>query len=292
MKSKWLASACLTQYRFIRQEWRTHLLLALLTFLPFCLSAKEVTKIKRAPSNSLMLGIGRANQLDTYLSPLEYTGPQLSLLHEYRRDIAWNLKASFHSILQAEGSATNAWGGSPDCWEGAIHYDAIWQYHLHPHILHNGLTIKVGGGIGTTLGGIYNTHGGNNPANAHLQLRMTAAVGATYSFRLFKRTWQANYDLDAPLLGTMFSPAFGQSYYEIFEQGNYDHNILLTHPGNCASLRQRLTLDIPVSKTKSHNFVRVGYLSDIRQAKPNHLVQHQFGHAFTFGFVHYITQKK
>jgi len=238
-----------------------------------------------------MLGIGKANQLDTYLSPLEYTGPQLTLLHEYRRDIAWDLKASFYSILQIDGSATNAWGGSPDCWEGDIHYDAIWQYRLHPHILNDGLYFKIGGGLGTTIGGIYNQHGGNNPANAHMQLRLTAAIGAEYGFRLFKHPCQANYDLDAPMLGAMFSPAFGQSYYELFDRGNYDHNILLTHPGNCASMRQRLTLDISLSKTKALNFLRIGYLGNIRQAKPNHLVQHQFSHSFTIGFVKYLTSK-
>lgn len=266
------------------------LLLALLAALPVCATDFD-DKIQRTSSHSLQLGIGGVNQLDTYLSPVEYTGTQFTLLHEYRRDIAQDFKTSFHSILQANGSAANAWGGSPDVWEGAIHYDAIWQYQLRPNILNSALTLKLGGGVGTTIGGIYHTHQGNNPANAHLQLRLTAAIGAEYRFRLFKRTWQASYDLDAPLLGAMFSPAYGQSYYEIFDRGEYDHNVVLTHPGNCPSLRQRLSLDIPLSKNTSRNFLRFGYLGDIRQATPNHLKQHQISHSFTIGFVKYLSRK-
>lgn len=282
---------CGIRFGVFRLRRKICLLLALLAALPLCATDFN-SKIKRAPSHSLMLGIGKSNQLDTYLSPLEYTGPQFTLLHDYRRDTAWNNKASFHSILQIDGSATNAWGGSPDCWEGDIHYDALWQYHWCPNIWGSGLTFKFGGGVGTTIGGLYNEHQGNNPANAHFQLRLTAAIGAEYEFRLFHRTFQANYDLDAPLLGTMFSPAYGQSYYEIFERGDYDHNILLTHPANCASLRQRLTLDISLSKTEALNFLRIGYLGDIRQAKPNHLVQHQFSHSLIIGFVKYLPRKK
>ena len=36
-----------------------------------------------------LIGLGKANVLDTYLSPLEYTGPALSLTHRSDRTARW-----------------------------------------------------------------------------------------------------------------------------------------------------------------------------------------------------------
>ena len=233
--------------------------------------------------SSFVLGIGRSNQLDTYLSPIEYTGKQVTLMQEYHHTLRRNPGVSFGSLWQANGAACNNWHNGIDLWAADIHYDATWQYQWQMKRL-RGLTLKAGGGVGLTLGGVYSTRGGNNPANAHLQLRMLAALGADYRLRLWKRDWRVGYHLDAPLCGAMFSPHYGQSYYEMFERGHYDHNVVFTHPANCPSLRQRLVLDIPVSR-KGRTRLRLGYLSDIRQAKPNHLEQHQISRSFTFGMV-------
>ena len=233
--------------------------------------------------SSFVLGIGRSNQLDTYLSPIEYTGKQVTLMQEYHHTLRRNSGVSFGSVWQANGAACNNWGNGIDLWAADIHYDATWQYQWQMKRL-RGLTLKAGGGVGLTVGGVYSTRGGNNPANAHLQLRLLAVLGADYRFRLWKRDWRVGYHLDAPLCGAMFSPHYGQSYYEMFERGLYDHNVVFTHPANCLSLRQRLVLDIPVSR-KGRTQLRLGYLSDIRQAKPNHLEQHQISRSFTFGMV-------
>ena len=39
----------------------------------------------RNSTHATVLGIGAVNQLDTYLSPLNYSGPQLQFLHETLR---------------------------------------------------------------------------------------------------------------------------------------------------------------------------------------------------------------
>ncbi|MBR4758471.1 MAG: DUF3316 domain-containing protein, partial [Bacteroidaceae bacterium] len=38
--------------------------------------------VERSTTHATLFGIGRVNHLDTYLSPMEYRGPQLSYLHE------------------------------------------------------------------------------------------------------------------------------------------------------------------------------------------------------------------
>ena len=82
----------------------------------------------------------------------------------------------------------------------------------------------------------------------------------------------------------MFSPNFGQSYYEIFSRGNYDHNVVITTPSETPSLRQMLTLDVTFGKSTW----RVGYLGDYDQAKANSLKRHVYTHALLIGFVRHF----
>lgn len=246
---------------------------------------------KLRASQSLMVGVGGTRQLDTYLSPVEYKGPGFSLLEEYRRVINWNdNRATFRSTIQASVSPGHAWKGGIDVWGGDLRYDATWQYHFWiPGV--RDLTMKAGGGISTTLGGMYAAHGGNNPAQAHAQLQLLGALTAEYIIPV-KRSCLARYYADVPLLGGMFSPAFGQSYYEIFARGNFDHNVVLTHPFRDFSMRQQLWVDISLDRKSRKEapffYLRVGYQNEIRQLHPNHLKQKMVSNALLLGVVKHL----
>ena len=82
----------------------------------------------------------------------------------------------------------------------------------------------------------------------------------------------------------MFSPAFGQSYYELFTLGNRDHNVCLTTPFNAPSFRNQLTVDLPLRRCT----LRFGYLADIRQSHVNDIRHHTFSHAFLIGWVRHL----
>lgn len=235
-----------------------------------------------------MLGMGRTAQLDTYLSPMEYQGPGMTFMEEYQRDIDKNKhRVTFRSTIEASFSPGHAWEGGIDAIGGDIRYDATWQYHFRTPGTPQ-LKLKAGGGFNATLGGMYASHSGNNPAQAHAQLQLLGAVSAEYAIPA-RRPCLLQYNADLPLVGGMFSPAYGQSYYEIFERGNYDHNIVLTHPFQDFSLRQQVWFDINLNrrtrKASPYSYLRLGYMNEIRQLKPNHLKQKNLNNALMVGIV-------
>lgn len=58
------------------------------------------------------------------------------------------------------------------------------------------------------------------------------------------------YQVNVPMIGLMFSPHYGQSYYEIFSLGNSSGVIQFTSLHNQPSLRQMLSVDLPIGYTK------------------------------------------
>jgi len=112
-------------------------------------------------------------------------------------------------------------------------------------------------------------------------MRVSLSLRADYRFRIKKRYLAVHYQAHLPLLGMAFMPQYGQSYYDLFDRGNYDHNIRCTHLGNALSLRHILSFDLPIRRAT----LRLAYLSDLRQLHVNDIKQHQYGRAFMIGYV-------
>ena len=89
------------------------------------------------------------------------------------------------------------------------------------------------------------------------------------------------YQVNLPVMGVMFSPHYGQSYYEIFSLGNAGGVIKFTSLHNQPSLRQMLSVDFPIGYTK----MRFSYLADLQQSNVNNIKTHTYSHVFMVGFV-------
>ena len=242
--------------------------------------AQDTLRSNKVITNTQMLGIGAVNTLDTYLSPEEYTGTELRYIsHSVREN---GTKLSRELVHQAQILSVRNRRENNNELGGFYNFQYNWQYTLGQWNVGEGeLRLKVGGGVDTRLGFLYNMRNSNNPAQAYGQVNIAPNAVAAYRFRLRNLPFQLRYEVQVPLLGLAFSPNYGQSYYEIFTRDNYDHNLVVTSPVSAPSLRQLLTLDFTVR----HTTFRIGYLGDYQQAKINQLRQHVWSNLLVLGIV-------
>lgn len=240
---------------------------------------QDSLQANRKVMRATLYGIGRTNLLDTYLSPMEYTGPELRILRENMRMTKFmDGKVSRQSLFQANVSMTENKAGTGSEFSFLANWNLAYHYQFP---ISEQLTLMAGPNLDLNGGMIYNFRNSNNPVNVKAYANLGASGIAMYRFRIKEHPFLLRYQLNVPLLGVMFSPEYGQPYYEMSISHDWGKNICFTSLHNQPSFRQLLTLDFPIKSTT----LRVGYLCDIQQAKVNQLKNHSWSHAFLIGFV-------
>lgn len=262
-------------------------------FVPLSLSAQE-----KHVTSTKMFGVGYNSVQDTYLSPEHYGGPEVRYLSHTVRERAeatcdsnfvqdaTKEKTRWTRLIINEGYVSYGKSRSKNgaTISGAYHFQygvlRKWSF------LANRLTLR-GGAQAEFLGGfIYNTRNGNNPAQARALIDIGSVAMAEYALKGGNADGKGRitvaYEASCPLFGLTFSPNYGQSYYEIFNEGNYDRNIVPTTIVSMPSLRQQLTFTFCLSRIN----LSVGYLGDYRQLQVNNLKQHIYSSMFMFGMTH------
>lgn len=233
----------------------------------------------RAQEVATQLALGATDNLDTYLSPEKYSGFQGRFMSEVVRSSA---KRPMAYILIHEGTMASTHNRAETASEISGGYDFSYTAARRFNMAHDRLRLLVGAMAHYSVGFAYNTRtSSNNPAQGYMSVDIGPHVMLNYDFTLWGKAMRVNWEARLPLVGVMFSPNYGQSYYEIFNRGDYDHNIVVTSVA-VPQLRHHISLDIPFSARCA---LRVGYLGDYRQAKPNNLKQHNYYNAATIGVV-------
>ena len=230
-------------------------------------------------TRSTLYGIGYTNILDTYLSPMEYKGSELRILRENRRGTKYmEGKVYRQSMFQANVSMTENKAGSGSTFSFLANWNLAYHYRFQ---MNESLQLLAGPNLDLNGGMVYNLRNSNNPVNAKAYANLGASGMAIYRFRIKEHPFILRYQLNVPLFGLMFSPEYGQPYYEMSIAKDFGKNLCFTSLHNQPSMRQFLTLDFPIKTTN----LRLGYVCDIQQAKVNDMKSHAWSHAFMIGLV-------
>ena len=235
-------------------------------------------------TTTYQIGVGRTNVLDTYLSQEKFKGTGATFLGTVERREPGNRwswliehEVNFASVDDRTETVKELQG------DYTLLLGRYYQWNF-------GRWDVQAGGMGTmNLGFIYNTSNSNNPAQGRLSLNVMPSGSLSYHFPVWHRPWKVSYKVELPLVGVMFSPNYGQSYYEIFSLGQYDHNIVPTTFISTPNLRHQLMVDCAVS---SRLTLRIGYLGNYQQADVNNLKSHIYSHRVMVGIVRNFTISK
>lgn len=231
--------------------------------------------------SSTMFGIGNRTQWDTYLSNERYHGASINVLTTKDRPTHWlQRKVYVQHMTQGDIAYCKQRAGNHKSLNGFFHWQVAWQYHfVNPN---SQWEFNAGPGIQTNIGFVYNTMGGNNPASARASLNVIGSAQGKYHFAVHNKKFTALLQADVPLSGIMFSPYYGQSYYEIFSLGEYHHNVCYTFPFRAFQANTLLAFDWHIKPTTS---VRFGYQGMFMQSHVNKLKTQDFSHNFLIGYV-------
>ena len=240
-----------------------------------------------ANAQSHMIGFGPSRILDTYISQEKFSGAGFTYLYIYdgrKPGKRWQNTIEHEVDL----SKSKDRSGNISMLEG--NYNLYWarlatlvdSRASRPSSVSSASSFHLQAGLAANanLGFLYDMSSSNNPAQARLALNIMPAGIATYGFSLWQQRFSLRYELNLPLVGIMFSPNYGQSYYEIFTRGNYDRNVVPTTFVSAPTFRQILTLDWQFSDRWA---LRIGYLGNYQQADINHLKQHIYTHRVLLG---------
>lgn len=249
--------------------------LCMFCFLP-CLAQENEDPI-RLTYQSTLLGIGKTSIYDTYLSNLEYKGTTVGLLHEQIR-MTGILKGnvSAQHLFNLNFSWTDNEAETASDYSGFIDYAYGLHYRFRPA---KNLQLFAGAQANGILGFIYNSRNGNNPATAKAHLNLNLSGIATYRFQVYSQPINLRYQVNAPFLGIMFSPHYGQSYYEI-SLGDDDHLVHFASYHNQVILRNSLSLEIPLDFIT----LRLMYVNSIYETRVNEIDTRIHNNSFMIGF--------
>lgn len=232
-------------------------------------------------------GITFMNNLDTYLSGYNHTGCGLYFSHENFRDArTGNRRWKYQTLLTTNLGITTLHDDTQ--MSGMVNYS--WSGY-HPFKINGRLQLLAGAQMQLGGGALYIPTNGNNLVSVKMRAALAASGMAIYHIPTQRGDFTLRYQVDIPLIGAMFAPEFGQSYYEIFGLGDYGRTISISHPINSPSMRNTFSIDIPINRWNS-TALRLSYVVDILQSDINDIRTHLYNHAFTFGFVKTIYKVK
>jgi hypothetical protein len=238
--------------------------------------SQEGDKIPLTYQSSL-IGVGKTSVYDTYLSPLSYSGTNIGLIHEKLNPTGLAGKRIYtQHLFHLEIAETQNPSGTATQYEGTAEYAFGLFHRFNPS---NKIQFFAGVQADALFGLIYNTRNGNNPVSAKFNLNLSLSGMAVYKFRIQQQPIQLRYQVSIPVVGALFTPDFGQSYYEI-GKGDTDNLIHYASLHNQRIVRNLFSVELPFRTCT----LRLAYMHWLYETQINSLDTRIVSNSFFIGF--------
>ncbi|MDR1610446.1 MAG: DUF3316 domain-containing protein [Candidatus Symbiothrix sp.] len=249
--------------------------LFLFLLIAFSARSQEEKPVSLTYQSSLV-GFGTSHVYDSYLSPLKYSGLNIGLFYEQMRMIGWG-SGNFSSQHQffIDYSYTENKTKTASDQTGLLEYNYAMHYRFN---LNENFQVFAGPQAGVLLGFIYNSRNGNNPASAKVNVDLGLSGIAAYKLMIRSQPIRFRYQFDLPVAGSMYSPQFGESYYEI-GLGNSEKLFYMSSFHNHFTFKNILSVELPLNWIT----IRAALVNSFYQTKINDLTTQWRSNTFYLG---------
>lgn len=222
------------------------------------------------------LEAGGGSTLDTYLSPLVYTGPSLRVSGQWEKNPSWSVSSvsmQFNASLGTQFTRNPARTTREYVFE--IDFDWGLMKHWTPA---TSLTLGLGGATELYIGGVYLPRNGNNPANAKASIGLNIKGMGSYHLNIGHLPLTLTEQVSLPSLSLFFSPQYTEPYYEIY-LGNHSGLAHCGWWGNAFAINNLLSATLHFK----HLDLLVGYRWRTRSWYVCNINTQITGHSFVVG---------
>ncbi len=230
----------------------------------------------RPVASAYTVEVGGSHLIDTYLTPLEYDGWDISVQYERLQAMKFNPERWIMRLaIGLEMDRTKNPSGNATMWYGGL--NVSWGM-MHRWRMPYDIILSGGGSASLDAGCLYNERNGNNPASAKAAITANITGSASWNGKIGRLPITVRYQPTIPVIGAFFSPDYGELYYEIY-LGNHSG---LAHPawwGNYFKMENLVTIDLHFSNTS----LRIGYHGNILSTKVNDITSRMVTNNFLIG---------
>ena len=228
-----------------------NIFLIIILHISFNIAAQSTDEKKfLLTTNTNTFGISTLSLLDPYLSPLVYNGLGIRYDHEAIRFLSpENMLFSLQNNLTFVGGIAFNPSYTASMTYAGMNYQLGTNYHFRPI---NGLRLRVGGFWDFDLGSKMIARNINNPVNIDLATNLNLLGVVNYNLPFCKRILGLQLSVQTPLLGYMFVPLAGASYYEMFDLWNLSNTTHFSSLYNKRAINTTFSVDVPFKTHTLH----------------------------------------
>lgn len=254
------------------------LLLVMSAVLP-AWTQEDTTAVIRPVTSAFMLEGGSAHIVDTYLTPLKYSGWSTGFTYERLQAMKFKPEDWIQRLtigVEADRSRNQVRNATTWGFELGVSWSMMRRWDMDN--LLPGLTVGIGPILDIYGGALYNPRNGNNPVAAKAAVTVGATGYAAWNMRIGCLPLTFRYQPTLPVTGAFFSPDYGELYYEIY-LGNHSGLAHWGWWGNYFAMDNLVTADFHFGAT----MLRLGYSGTILSTKVNDITSRVVTHRFVLG---------